>query len=259
MGYELIQKIKNREITVQEVIQQIYERIEETEEFLHSFVHLSKNKALKRAKKLDIHLKNNKVLGKAFGLPVGVKDLICIKNSPTTCASKILEGYNPPYNATVIEKLIEKEGAISVGRTNMDEFAMGSSTENSSYGPTHNPWDLERVPGGSSGGSGTCVASGQTPVSLGSDKGGSIRCPAAYCGIVGIKPTYGRVSRYGLISYANSLDQIGPLAHSVYDVALILEIIAGYDPLDSTTVEIGVDQYTKELYNSIAFNIHVPD
>ena len=251
MGFELIEKIKNKEITIQEVIQKTYVRIEETEELLHSFVHLSKNKAMKRAKELDARLRDGKTIGKVFGLPIGVKDLICIKDSPTTCGSKILEGYYPPYNATVIEKLIEREGAISVGRTNMDEFAMGSSTENSSYGPTYNPWDLERVPGGSSGGSSSCVASGQTPVSLGSDTGGSIRCPAAYCGIVGIKPTYGRVSRYGLVSYANSLDQIGPLARCVYDVALILEILAGYDPLDSTTVDIGVDEYTKELNRSI--------
>ncbi len=251
MGYELIEKIRSKEITIQEVIQQTYERIEETEELLHSFVYLSKERALKRAKNLDAQLKNGKTTGKVLGLPIGVKDLICIKDSPTTCGSKILEEYRPPYNATVIDYLIEREGAISVGRTNMDEFAMGSSTENSSYGPTYNPWDLERVPGGSSGGSSSCVASGQTPISLGSDTGGSIRCPAAYCGIVGIKPTYGRVSRYGLVSYANSLDQIGPLGRCVYDVALILEIIAGYDPLDSTTVDIGVDEYTKELNRSI--------
>ena len=251
MGFELIEKIKSKEITIQDVIQKTYARIEETEELLHSFVHLSKDKAMKRAKELDAQLRDGKTIGKVFGLPIGVKDLICIKDSPTTCGSKILEGYRPPYNATVIDYLIEREGAISVGRTNMDEFAMGSSTENSSYGPTYNPWDLERVPGGSSGGSSTCVASGQTPVSLGSDTGGSIRCPAAYCGIVGIKPTYGRVSRYGLVSYANSLDQIGPLGRCVHDVALILEIIAGYDHLDSTTVDIGVDEYTKELNRSI--------
>ena len=251
MGFELIKKIKNKEITIQEIIQNTYARIEETEELLHSFVHLSKDKAIKRAKELDAQLRDGKTTGKVYGLPIAVKDNICIKDNPTTCGSKILEGYRPPYNATVIEHLIEREGAISVGRTNMDEFAMGSSTENSSYGPSYNPWDLERVPGGSSGGSSTCVASGQTPVSLGSDTGGSIRCPAAYCGIVGIKPTYGRVSRYGLISYANSLDQIGPLGRCVYDVALLLEIIAGYDPLDSTTLNMEVDEYTKELNRSI--------
>jgi aspartyl-tRNA(Asn)/glutamyl-tRNA(Gln) amidotransferase subunit A len=252
MAYELIEKIKSKEITIEELIYQIYERIEKTEDKLHSFVHLSKEKALKKAKQLDNKLNKGKPVGSLYGLPIGIKDLICIKDSPTTCGSKILEGYYPPYNATVIDRLIEKEGAICVGRTNMDEFAMGSSTENSCYGPTYNPWDLERVPGGSSGGSGSCVASGQAPVSLGSDTGGSIRCPASYCGVVGLKPTYGRVSRYGLVSYANSLDQIGPISRCVYDAAILLEIIAGYDPLDSTTVEIKVDKYTEELKNPIS-------
>jgi len=251
MAYELLEKIKNREITIEEVIQQVYLRIEETEDKLHSFVHLSKEKALNKAQKLDKKIKNGKPTGKLYGLPIGVKDIICIKESPTTCGSKILQNYYPPYNATVIENLIEKEGAICVGRTNMDEFAMGSSTENSSYGPTYNPWSLNHVPGGSSGGSGACVAAGQTSVSLGSDTGGSIRCPASYCGVVGLKPTYGRVSRYGLISYANSLDQIGPLSRCVYDTALLLEIIAGQDPLDSTTVDIEVDKYTDNLQNPI--------
>ncbi|MFW9866676.1 MAG: Asp-tRNA(Asn)/Glu-tRNA(Gln) amidotransferase subunit GatA [Candidatus Thorarchaeota archaeon] len=251
MAYELIEKIKNKEIKIEETIQHVYERIENTDSKLHSFVHLSKEKALKKAKYLDMKLKKGESIGRLYGLPVGIKDLICIKDSPTTCGSKILYDYKPPYNATVIENLIENEDAICVGRTNMDEFAMGSSTENSSYGPTYNPWDLERVPGGSSGGSGACVASGQTPVSLGSDTGGSIRCPASYCGIVGLKPTYGRVSRYGLVSYANSLDQIGPLSRCVYDSALILEMIAGYDPLDSTTVNINVEKYTNELQNPI--------
>ena len=251
MAYELIEKIKNREITIEEVIQRIYERIEETDDRLHSFVHLSKEKAINKAHHLDKNIKNGKAIGKLHGLPIGVKDLICIKDSPTTCGSKILQDYFPPYNATVIENLIEKEGAICVGRTNMDEFAMGSSTENSSYGPTYNPWNLNHVPGGSSGGSGACVASGQTPVSLGSDTGGSIRCPASYCGVVGLKPTYGRVSRYGLVSYANSLDQIGPLSRCVQDTALLLEIIAGYDPLDSTTIDIKKDDYTENLQNPI--------
>jgi len=224
MAYELLEKIKNREITIEEVIQQVYLRIEETEDKLHSFVHLSKEKALNKAQKLDKKIKNGKPTGKLYGLPIGVKDLICIKDSPTTCGSKILQNYYPPYNATVIENLIEK---------------------------AYNPWSLNHVPGGSSGGSGACVAAGQTSVSLGSDTGGSIRCPASYCGVVGLKPTYGRVSRYGLISYANSLDQIGPLSRCVYDTALLLEIIAGQDPLDSTTVDIKVDKYTDNLQNPI--------
>ncbi|MFX1376278.1 MAG: Asp-tRNA(Asn)/Glu-tRNA(Gln) amidotransferase subunit GatA [Promethearchaeota archaeon] len=251
MAYELIEKIKTQEFTIEEVIQQTFQLIEETDKDLHSFVHLHKTRALDKAKILDKNLNRGKSIGKLYGLPFGIKDLICIKDSPTTCGSKILEGYIPPYNATVIEHLIEKEGAICIGRTNMDEFAMGSSTENSSYGPSYNPWDFECVPGGSSGGSATCVASGQTSASLGSDTGGSIRCPASYCGIVGLKPTYGRVSRYGLVSYANSLDQIGPLSRCVYDAAMILEIIAGHDPLDSTTVDFKVDKYTQELKNSL--------
>jgi len=259
MAYELIEKIKNREISIEEVIHRVYERIEETDDKLHSFVHISKEKAINRAQQLDKNMKNGRTIGKLYGLPIGIKDLICIKDSPTTCGSKILQNYIPPYNATVIENLIEREEAICVGRTNMDEFAMGSSTENSSYGPTYNPWNLNHVPGGSSGGSAACVASGQTPVSLGSDTGGSIRCPASYCGVVGLKPTYGRVSRYGLVSYANSLDQIGPLSRCVKDTALLLEVIAGYDPLDSTTVDIKKDIYTENLQNPIGnMTIGVP-
>ncbi len=251
MGYELIEKIKHKEIQIQEIIQFYLDRIEKTDNLIHSFVHVSKEKAIGKAKQKDKDLKKGKTIGKLYGLPIAIKDLICIKNSPTTCCSKILEGYYPPYNATVIERLIEQGGAISIGRTNMDEFAMGSSTENSCYGPTYNPWNLEYVPGGSSGGSGSCVASGQAIFSLGSDTGGSIRCPASYCGVVGLKPTYGRVSRYGLVSYANSLDQIGPITRCVYDCALLLEIIAGKDPLDSTSVEIKVEKYTEDLNKPI--------
>ncbi|MFX1256649.1 MAG: Asp-tRNA(Asn)/Glu-tRNA(Gln) amidotransferase subunit GatA [Promethearchaeota archaeon] len=251
MGYELIEKIKNRELSILEIVQYYLDRIEEIDKLIHSFIYIPKERALEKAKKLDKNLKKGNSIGKLYGLPIAIKDLICIKNIPTTCCSKILEGYFPPYNATVIERLIEQEGAIFIGRTNMDEFAMGSSTETSCYGPTYNPWNLECVPGGSSGGSGTCIASGQSPFSLGSDTGGSIRSPAAYCGVVGLKPTYGRVSRYGLVAYANSLDQIGPLAKCVYDCALILEIMAGYDALDSTSVNVKVDNYTKELNTPI--------
>ncbi len=251
MAYELIEKIRNKEISILELIETCYERIEETENILHSFVNLSKEKALLKAKKLDNSLKNDKKIGRLYGTPFANKDLICVRDFPTTCGSKILYNYRPPYNAFVIERLVEQEGAIHIGNTNMDEFAMGSSTENSCYGPTYNPWDISRVPGGSSGGSATSIASGQTILSLGSDTGGSIRCPAAFCGTVGLKPSYGRVSRYGLIAFANSLDQIGPITKCVYDAALMLEVISGKHILDSTSVDIKVDNYTKELENPI--------
>ncbi|MHA1439203.1 MAG: Asp-tRNA(Asn)/Glu-tRNA(Gln) amidotransferase subunit GatA [Promethearchaeota archaeon] len=251
MGFELIKKVKEKEIKIQEIIQFYYDRIEEVDNQIHCFIYLLKEKAFKKAKQLDDDLKKGKSIGKLFGLPIAIKDCICVKDSPTTCSSKILEGYRPPYNATVVERLVENEGAICIGRTNMDEFAMGSSTENSCYGPTYNPWDLNRVPGGSSGGSGACIASGQSVYSLGSDTGGSIRCPAAYCGVVGLKPTYGRNSRYGLVSYANSLEQIGPITKCVKDTALLMEIMAGKDPLDSTTVNIKVDKFTENLNKSI--------
>ncbi|MFX1446127.1 MAG: Asp-tRNA(Asn)/Glu-tRNA(Gln) amidotransferase subunit GatA [Promethearchaeota archaeon] len=251
MGFELIEKIKNKEISIHELIQSNFERIKETDQLIHSFVHLTEEKALKKAKNLDNDLDRGKSIGKLYGLPIANKDLICIKDTPTTCCSEILKGYYPPYNATVIERLIEKGGAVHIGNTNMDEFAMGSSTENSCYGPSYNPWDLTRVPGGSSGGSGAAIAAGQAIFALGSDTGGSIRAPASYCGVVGLKPTYGRISRYGLVAFANSLDQIGPITKCVYDSALLLEIMAGKDPLDSTSVDIKVDKYTEELTQPI--------
>jgi len=254
MGYELIEKIKNKEITVQDIIQSIFNRIESTDHLTHSYVSLSKKTALEKTKEHDLNQRKNKNIGKLYGLPFANKDLICVNGFPTTCGSKILEEFRPPYNAFVIDRLI-KEGVIHIGNTNMDEFAMGGSTENSSYGPTYNPWDLTRVPGGSSGGSAAAVASGQAIFALGSDTGGSIRCPAAFCGVVGLKPTYGRVSRYGLVAFANSLDQIGPITKCVYDSALILEVISGKDPLDSTSVNIKVDKYTEEVKKPIERSI----
>ncbi|TKJ20726.1 MAG: Asp-tRNA(Asn)/Glu-tRNA(Gln) amidotransferase GatCAB subunit A [Promethearchaeota archaeon Loki_b32] len=251
MAHELFEKIRSKEISILELIESCFERIEETDHLLHSFVNLSKEKAIKKAKLLDNNLKKGKKIGKLYGLPIANKDLICVKDFPTTCSSKILKDYRPPYNAFVIEHLIEQEGAIHIGNTNMDEFAMGSSTENSCYGPTNNPWDLTHVPGGSSGGSAASIASGQAILALGSDTGGSIRCPASFCGVVGLKPTYGRVSRYGLVAFANSLDQIGPITKCVYDSALMLEIMSGKDPLDSTSVDIRVDKYTQELKKPI--------
>jgi aspartyl-tRNA(Asn)/glutamyl-tRNA(Gln) amidotransferase subunit A len=251
MAYELIEKIRNREITIQEVVQASFDKIDETDQCLHSFVNYSKQKALEKAKEYDTKLKNGQEFGKLYGLPFANKDLICMKDFPTTCCSRILEGFHPPYNAFVIECLVEQEGAIHIGNTNMDEFAMGSSTESSCYGPTFNPWDLKRVPGGSSGGSATSIASGQAILALGSDTGGSIRCPASFSGVVGLKPTYGRVSRYGLIAFANSLDQIGPITKCVHDAALMLEIISGKDLLDSTSFDVKVDNYTEEIKKSI--------
>ncbi len=251
MGYELIEKIIKIDLTVQDLIQATFDRIETTDNLLHSFINLSKDRALKKAKEYDIKILKGKKVGRLYGLPLANKDLICIKGFPTTCCSRILKGYHPPYNAFVIERLLEQEGAIHIGNTNMDEFAMGSSTENSCYGPTYNPWDISRVPGGSSGGSAASIASGQAILALGSDTGGSIRCPASFCGVVGLKPTYGRISRYGLVAFANSLDQIGSITKCVHDSALLLEIMAGKDPLDSTSVNIKVDKYTEELKKPI--------
>jgi aspartyl-tRNA(Asn)/glutamyl-tRNA(Gln) amidotransferase subunit A len=247
MAYELIEKIRDEEISILELIEACYGRLERTENILHSFVNISKEKALEKAKLLDKDLKNDKKIGKLCGIPLANKDIISVRDFSTTCCSKILYNYRPPYNAFVIERLVEQEGAIHIGNTNMDEFAMGSSTENSCYGPTYNPWDISRVPGGSSGGSAASIASGQAILALGSDTGGSIRCPAAFCGTVGLKPTYGRVSRFGLVAFANSLDQVGPITKCVYDAALMLEIISGKDIFDSTSVDIKVDNYTEEL------------
>lgn len=247
MGFEIIDKIKSNELTIEQVIQETYKRIDETEGYIHSFVHLSKEKALKKAKELDVQRKKGLSLDKLYGAPIAIKDCICVKDRPTTCCSKILEGYIPPYHSTVAKRLLEENNGICIGSTNMDEFAMGSSTENSCYGPTYNPWNLDYVPGGSSGGSGSAVASGQAIFALGSDTGGSIRSPASYCGVVGLKPTYGRNSRYGLVAFANSLEQIGPITRCVKDSALLMEIMAGEDPYDSTTVDVPVDSYTEYL------------
>jgi len=251
MGYELIERIKSREITVRDVVSEVFEKIEEVDNLIHSFINLAKEKALSKAKDYDNKIKKRGKIGRLYGLPFANKDLICIKNFPTTCCSKILQDYRPPYNAFVIERIVEQEGAIHIGNTNMDEFAMGSSTETSCYGPSYNPWDLSRVPGGSSGGAAASIVSGLSMIALGSDTGGSIRCPASFCGAVGLKPTYGRVSRYGLIAFANSLDQIGPITKCVFDSALLLDIISGKDPLDSTSVDIKVDKYTEEIKKPI--------
>lgn len=233
---EVVEGIKSGNISCEELLLQIYERIERSE--LNCFITLNKETAVKEAREVDKRREEEEYRRKKLlGVPVAIKDSISTKGIQTTCASKILTGYVPPFDATVIEAL-KKEGAIIVGKTNMDEFCMGSSTETSYYGPTKNPHDLTRVPGGSSGGSAAAVSAEETILALVSDTGGSIRCPASFCGIVGLKPTYGFVSRHGLIAYANSLEQIGPMASTVTDTALLLEIVSAKDEQDSTQIKI---------------------
>jgi len=213
---------------------------------VRAFLHVDEDGALQQARAVDAKRKSGRPLGRLAGVPVAIKDVLCIRGTLTTCGSRMLQNFRPPYDATVITRLKEAD-AVLVGKTNMDEFAMGSSTENSAYQITRNPWDLQRIPGGSSGGSAAVVAAGEAPLAIGSDTGGSIRQPASLCGVVGVKPTYGRVSRFGLVAFASSLDQVGPFAHDVADAALLLEVIAGHDPRDSTSVDQPVPTYSKSL------------
>lgn len=226
--------LENKEISSVELTESVFDRIEKVEDKINAYVTLNKENALKSAAEIDEKRAKGEALSPLAGIPMGIKDNISTKGLETTCSSKMLENYKPPFNATVINKLNEA-GAVITGKLNMDEYAMGSSTENSYFGPTKNPHDLERIPGGSSGGSAAAVAACEAVVSLGSDTGGSIRQPAAYCGVVGLKPTYGAVSRYGLVAFASSLDQIGPLGKSVKDVAMVQSIINGHDKMDATS------------------------
>ncbi|MCM8829300.1 MAG: amidase family protein, partial [Candidatus Omnitrophica bacterium] len=241
---QLKELLVRKELSVVEVINRYLEKIHRTNKTLNAFIYIN-DKCLENAQaSQQRYLEGN--ARELEGIPVAVKDNICTVDQPTTCASNILKGYMSPFDAYVIEKL-KNAGAIIIGKTNMDEFAFGSSTENSAFGPTLNPHDLNRVPGGSSGGSAAAVAADMVPVALGSDTGGSIRQPASFCGVVGLKPSYGRVSRYGLVAFGSSLDQIGPLAKNVKDASLMLKVIAGYDEKDSTSYNSDVVPYDRQL------------
>ena len=255
---ELKQQLESRSLSALELVNASYTRIAETEPKVQAFLSLDEERARQAAQVMDELLAKGEASGILAGIPVGIKDNIVTEGLRTTCASKFLDNFVPVYNATVVNKLKEA-GAITIGKLNMDEFAMGGSNENSAYQVTRNPWDLNRVPGGSSGGSAAAVAAGQVPFALGSDTGGSIRQPASYCGVVGLKPTYGLISRFGLVAFASSLDQIGPLTRSVEDSALALQSIAGYDRMDSTSAQVDVPNYSQALTGDVkGLRIGVP-
>ncbi len=253
---QLQESLKSGELTIADLTKEAFDRIEKLDGDVQAFLALNKEQATAKAAELDQVPFEER--GPLFGMPIGVKDNIVTEGLETTCASKILEGFMPIYDATIVKKLRDA-GMITVGKLNMDEFAMGSSNENSAYKTTKNPWNLSHVPGGSSGASAAAVAAGEVPFSLGSDTGGSIRQPAAYCGVVGMKPTYGRVSRFGLVAFASSLDQIGPITRNVKDNALLLEAISGVDEMDSTSADVPVPNYAAALDGNIkGLKIAVP-
>ncbi len=248
--HEAHELLRQRKISSTELTRAVLQRIARVEAKVRAYVTVAEDIALREAKKVDDYIKTTREIAPLAGIPTLIKDVLCTKGIRTTCSSKILENFIPPYDATVIEKL-KREKAVIIGKANMDEFAMGSSTEHSAFFPTHNPWDLARVPGGSSGGSAASVAADETICALGSDTGGSVRQPAALCSVVGLKPTYGRVSRFGLVAFASSLDQIGPLTKDVTDCALVMNAISGYDPRDSTSVPYPVPDYARQLTGDI--------
>ncbi|MDI3533755.1 MAG: aspartyl-tRNA(Asn)/glutamyl-tRNA(Gln) amidotransferase subunit [Thermosediminibacterales bacterium] len=256
--HELLDLIKKRETTPSEITESVLKRVGQVEDRVKAFVTITEEEARERAKHIDEDVNNEGNIKSLMGIPMALKDNMCTKGIRTTCSSKILYNFKPPYNATVVEKLNDA-GTVLIGKTNLDEFAMGSSTENSAFHTTRNPWDLKRVPGGSSGGSAAAVAADEVIFALGSDTGGSIRQPASLCGVVGMKPTYGFVSRYGLIAFASSLDQIGPFTKDVTDCAIVMNAICGHDPMDSTSANVDVPDFTKSLVADVkGMKIGVP-
>ncbi len=256
--HELHDLLKERKTSSTEITESVFKRIESVEPKLHSYIQLTKELALKQAKKADEKISQGGEFPLLFGIPIGIKDNFLTEGIQTTCASKILGVYCPPYNGTAVQKLLD-QGIVLVGKLNMDEFAMGSSNETSFYGTVKNPWDIERIPGGSSGGSASAVAAGECIASTGTDTGGSIRLPACLTNLVGVKPTYGRVSRYGIVAFASSLDQVGPLTKDVTDAAVMLQALAGYDPRDSTSLNIPVPDYKKSLVSDVrGWKIGIP-
>lgn len=247
---ELAEQLRSGQLSAVEVTRAFLDVIDRTDGKLSAFVHVNREGALAAAADIDRRRAKGEHLGLLAGVPVAIKDVLCTVDQPTTCGSRMLKGFRSPYDATVVAKLRDV-GAVFLGKTNMDEFAMGSSTENSALQVTRNPWEVNHVPGGSSGGSAACVAADQAPLAIGTDTGGSIRQPASLCGILGLKPTYGRVSRYGLVAFASSLDQAGPFARSAEDAALLLEAIAGHDALDSTSAPVDVPQFTTLVHQPL--------
>ena len=244
------EKLRRREITAVELTEAVFQRIDQTDDKIRAYITLAKDAALEQARRADRQLMDNEISSPLLGIPLALKDNFLTRGLRTTCASKILGDFIPPYDATTVQKL-RHAGAVFSGKTNLDEFAMGSSAENSAFFPTRNPWNLQRIPGGSSGGSAAAVAADECIAALGTDTGGSIRQPAACCGVVGLKPTYGRVSRYGIIAFASSMDQVGPLTKDVRDAALLLEAIAGHDPADSTSASRPVPKYSELLNHEV--------
>ena len=249
-AHELADKLAAREVSAREVTDSVLDRIGDIEGHVKAYVTVTEAVAQSQADTVDAARARGEAVSPLAGIPIALKDNLCTQGIETTCSSKILRGFLPPYSATVVDKL-SASGGVFVGKANLDEFAMGSSTETSAFGTSHNPWNLGTVPGGSSGGSTAAVAAGEAIWALGSDTGGSIRQPAAFCGVVGLKPTYGRVSRYGLIAFASSLDQIGPITKDVHDAALLMNILSGHDPMDSTSIDQAVPDYTKSLTHDI--------